>query len=90
MKIKKLFNIIKEFKDIDLWKTLTTNITVCGWSQGLMFPILIYKGTRLSGFKRNCIIFRVPLRQGILRIGKLLTQVSDKDTIISMGGGKLI
>lgn len=82
MKTRKWHDILKELKEIDFYKTFIANLTVLDWYQRLLFPIYIYKGSRLFALNRNCFEFRITLRHGILRIGMLLLQVSDGSIFI--------
>lgn len=79
-------NILKECKEINIWRTLKINIKNVGWKTALHFPILVYKGCYVTGLSRNSIKLNCPIHPGILRIGKLLTKLSDNHTIISFTG----
>lgn len=85
--ISAIRNILKECKKINIWQTLTINIKNAGWIKALHFPILIYKGSRVTGLSRNSIRFNCAIHPGILKVGVLLTKLSDNQTVISFVGG---
>lgn len=86
----RFISILKELWSLNLVLTIYYNIKIFGLKYGLKFPLFIYRGCKMPGIRRNCIEIRTPHKPGLIRIGTILTQLSDSKTIVSVGSGKLV
>lgn len=84
-RIKRFHAILAEFRRLSILRTCYYNLKLFGIIRGLKFPIFIYNDATLKASIGNIILPNYS--PGIIKIGVLLSQLTNSHTVITINGG---